>query len=361
MEPIADSRGQRRVDLAMQVLPFDDVPWAELDAAHDRVVFQTRAWLEFIAAAQAATPIVVQILDGPARVGFFTGLTFRRLGVKILGSSFPGWTTPYIGFNLAPGISRTRAVRALQDFAFSTLGCWHVEVSDAHITPSEAAASGLEHSFFSTQMTDLRSSEDALFGAMSSACRRCIRKAEKTGIIVEETRDPSFADEYYEQLVDVFAKQRLVPTYTRDRVRSLVTHLAPTGDILLLRARSASGRCIATGIYPGFNQHAFFWGNASWRQYQGDRPNEYLHWYAMRYWKRRGAVCFDWGGASTYKEKYGVQPWNVPWFSRSRYRVLSHLRNGARSAFYLGQRVAGAIRHRTARADPDADRSAEAN
>ena len=48
------------------------------------------------------------------------------------------------------------------------------------------------------------------------------------------------------------------------------------------------------------NDVAFFWGNASWRSEQQWRPNEYLHWYALRYWKARGVTLFDWGGGGTY-------------------------------------------------------------
>jgi hypothetical protein len=56
------------------------------------------------------------------------------------------------------------------------------------------------------------------------------------------------------------------------------------------------------------NEVAFFWGNASWRADQHWRPNEFLHWYALRDWKARGVKMFDWGGGGTYKEKYGVEP-----------------------------------------------------
>jgi len=46
---------------------------------------------------------LAELRDGNEVVGYFTGLTFARFGVRILGSSFPGWTTPYIGFTLLPG------------------------------------------------------------------------------------------------------------------------------------------------------------------------------------------------------------------------------------------------------------------
>jgi len=176
---------------------------------------------------------------------------------------------------------------------------------------------------------------------MMPACRRCIRKAEKSGVTIEEAHDAAFVDDYYEQLKDVFAKQGLVPSYTVDRVRKLVRHLEPTGHILLLRARDSKGQCIATGIFPGFNRIAEFWGNASFRQSQILRPNELIHWYAMRYWKRRGVQVFDWGGEAKYKEKYGCVPHKVPWFVKSRYELVSQLRNQAKSIFARKQRFLG--------------------
>src|SRR5207244_10202582 len=144
-----------------------------------------------------------------------------------------------------------------------------------------------------------------------------------SGVVVEEAHDPAFADEYYEQLVEVFAKQGLVPSYKVDRVRSLVRNLQPTGRLLLLRARDADGKCIATGIFPGFNKIAEFWGNASFSSSQILRPNEAIHWYAMRYWKQRGVEIYDWGGKGKYKEKYWCTIYQVPWFTKSRYQFVS--------------------------------------
>ena len=176
---------------------------------------------------------------------------------------------------------------------------------------------------------------------MDSACRRCVRKAEKSGVVIEEASDLAFADEYFTQLQDVFAKQGLVPTYTVERVRSLIKHLLPTGNLLLVRARDAEGKCIATGIFPGFNKIAEFWGNASFRSSQILRPNEYIQWYVMRYWKRRGIAIYDWGGGGTYKEKYGCVPHSVPWFTKSRYPMVSKFRNEAKKMFERKQRFLG--------------------
>jgi hypothetical protein len=285
--------------------------------------------------------VVLELRDGGRVAGYFSGLTFSRLGVKILGSSFPGWTTPYIGFNLVPGVSRAEALSAVERFAWNQLKCVHMEVSDPYFTVSDGQASGFDCEFYHSYRTDLTQSEEEIFAGMNSACRRCIRKAEKSGVIIEEAHDLAFAGEFYEQLKDVFLKQKLVPTYDRKRVESLVKKVAPQGRVLLLRARDKEGNCIATGIFPGFNQIAEFWGNASYRSSQILRPNELIHWCAMRYWKQRGAKIYDWGGGGEYKEKYGCSPYSVPWFTKSRYRIVSALRNQARDMFARKQRLLG--------------------
>jgi hypothetical protein len=324
-----------------RIIDFEAVDWNALDQLPDRTVFQTREWLLFLSQTQKAAPVVVELQEDGQTAGYFSGLTFTKFGVKVLGSSFPGWTTPYVGFNMLQGASRSAALAAIETLAWDTLKCIHMEVSDPQFVPEDGEKLGFTTGSYLSYRTDLRKSEDELFNGMDSACRRCIRKAEKSGVTVEEAHDVAFADEYYEQLKDVFAKQGLVPTYPVERVRSLVKHLEPTGRLLLLRARDPKGRCIATGIFPGFKKIAEFWGNASLRSGQIWRPNEYIQWYVMRYWKKRGVEVYDWGGEGTYKEKYGCVPHSVPWFTKSRHQIVGKLRHEAKKMFERKQRLLG--------------------
>jgi len=327
--------------LKCNLLDLKAVNWQLLDSFGDRTIFQTREWLNFVAETQGATPVIAEIQDGSKVVGYFSGLTFTRMGLKILGSSFPGWTTPYIGFNLLAGISRADALAAVEKMAWETLKCLHMEVSDPYFTVDDGQQLGFNCEFYTSYRTDLTQPEEKLFSNMDSACRRCVRKAEKSGVVIEEAHDLVFADEYYEQLKDVFAKQGLVPTYKVDRVRALVKNLEPTGRVLLVRARDPEGKCIATGIFPGFNKVAEFWGNASFRSSQIFRPNEAMQWYVMRYWKKYGVEVYDWGGEGTYKEKYGCTVHRVPWFTKSRYQLVSTLRKEARNMYARKQRFLG--------------------
>ena len=323
------------------IIKFDAVDWDLLDKFADRTVFQTREWLRFVSETQKATPVVIELRQGKDLAGYFTGLTFSKFGVKVLGSSFPGWTTPYMGFNLVPDASRAAALKAVEELAWEELKCLHIEVSDPYFVPEDGKILGFNCEFYTSYRTDLRLKEDELFNKMDSACRRCVRKAEKSGVTIEEAHDIAFADEYYEQLKDVFGKQGLVPTYSVERVRALVKHMEPTGRVLLLRARDPEGKCIATGIFPGFNKITEFWGNASFRSTQILRPNELIQWYVMRYWKQRGVEVYDWGGEGTYKEKYGCVVHRVPWFIKSRNQLVSRLREEARKMFVRKQKFLG--------------------
>jgi len=341
------------------IIDPEAVDWTRLDSFADRTVFQTREWLHFVRETQRAKIVVCEVADGGETIGYFSGLVFSRFGIRILGSSFPGWTTPYMGFNLLPGASRHAALAAVERTAWDTLKCLHMEVSDPLFTEDDGKEIGFACESYASYRTDLRQTEDQLFSNMDSACRRCIRKAEKSGVTIEEAHDPAFADEYYEQLQDVFAKQDLVPTYGLDRVQALVKNLEPTARILLLRARNSEGKCIATGIFPGFNKIAEFWGNASFRSSLSLRPNEAIHWYAMRYWKRRGAEVYDWGGEGSYKEKYGCVAHHVPWFTKSRFSFISTLREQAKQMFERKQRFQGWLQSRRKSADSDEHGSAE--
>ena len=312
-----------------------------LEQFEDYTIFETMEWLKFVADSQNAKPMVARLIDGNNWVGRFSGLIVKKYGLRIIGSPLPGWTTSYMGFNLEPSISRLDALLALENFAFSELKCSHVEIMDRHLSERDLSEAGYKYRLFSGFEINLAQDEDKLFKSMKSTCRRCIRKAAKSGVSLEVANDPSFADDYYGQLEDVFAKQGLVPTYSKKRVELLIEHLLPTGQLLLVRAKAIDGTCIATGIFPALNDTMYFWGGASWRSHQLLRPNEAIQWFAMRYWQKRGICKYDMGGGGDYKRKYGGSEIVIPWGRKSKYPHFENMRNMAQGFFAIKQRIRG--------------------
>jgi hypothetical protein len=256
-----------------------------------------------------------------------------------------------MGFNLEPGVARKAALEALEDFAFRDLRCLHFEVGDPYFCAEDGQSLGLDVEFFETYRTALAPPEAQLYKSMSENCRWSIRKAEKSGVLVEEAGPDGFAEDFYAQLTEVFVSKGLAPTYPLDRVQSLIRNLHPTGNLLLLRARSPEGAALATLISPALNKLAEFWATASFKSGQSLRPNEALRWYAIRYWKKRGIESFDWGGGGTWKEKYGPEHVFVPRFRKSRFRWISAMRTAAQKMAGVRQRLLGRIRrHQTSSA-----------
>ena len=234
-----------------------------VSAFPDRIVFQTSAWLSFLAETQKAELVIAALKEDDETVGYFTGLVLRKLGFRILASPFPGSSTPYMGFNLLPTVSRRVAVEALSAFVFKELRCVYVEVVDLRMRVEDIAGLGFNCRMNPTMEIDLMQTEDELLANMTKSCRWTVRKAEKNGVVIEEAHDAGFADDYAAQLADVFAKQGMNPHFGAERVRALVRHLHPTGALLLLRARDPEGHCIGTGVYPAWYETAFYWGGAS--------------------------------------------------------------------------------------------------
>lgn len=324
---------------------LSEVDWDELDSYQDRNIHQTKQWILFISESVNATPIVARLKEGSQTLGYFTGLLMKKYGVKILGSPFPGWSTTYMGFNLRDGVSRVLALKALERFAFEQLQCLHLEIMDRMLSEEEIAEAGYSYFMFKGYEIDLTPDEDTLFKNMKRQCRGCVRKAAKSGVVIEQANDMEFAEEFYHQLRDIFLRQDLLPPYGVDRVRSLIRNLLPTGNLLLLRAVAQSGKHIATGIFPAMNGVVYAWGLANWRSESGVRPVEAIVWHAMKYWKQRGMRVWDFVGGGSYKLKYGAYPIAVPWARRSCNPWISACREVARPLFDTRQRVLGTVRN----------------
>ncbi|MBX3348457.1 MAG: GNAT family N-acetyltransferase [Nitrospira sp.] len=351
MEENAQPNDSMALTYTCVMLTPSDWPGESIELS-ECTVYKTSAWLTFLAKTQGGRPVRAALMDGSKTVGYFTGVLVHKFGMKILGGPFPGWTTDYMGLTLRVGTDRRQAIRAVMDLAFRELGCVHIEVMDRHTTEADLQGLGCQYRLYRTFEVDLAIPLEEIFASMSSACRRCIRKAEKEGVIVEHADPNTFAEEYYAQLKDVFAKQRLVPPYQIGRVEELIRQLYPTGQLLLLRARDCQGRSVATGIFPHLNGTMYFWGGASWREHQSCRPNEALQWFAMQWAKEIGVRAYDMGGGGEYKRKYGGVEILVPWFRKSKYSWLGHLRVVAQRSHLLYQQCLGQMKHFHVRREP---------
>jgi hypothetical protein len=288
-------------------LDIKDMSWDQLGAFAGANIFHTLPWLNFMAEVQGVEPVVAAIESGGQVRGYFTGLIVRKYGLKILGSPLRDCHTYFMGFNLMPGVSYNEVLQAFPKFAFEELKCHYIEIVDANL--KEDDWKGLSYRVSKIRMfaLDLTKSEEELFANMKHACRCNIRGAIKKGVVIEETTDPGFVDEYYAQYQEVMARKSVLPCYGLDFVRRMIEQLLPTGNLLLLRAKNPEGICISTHIDLVYNKVAVGWGAASWQQYRALYPNELIYWNVMRKAKAMGAEVLHLGAeVRHFKEKFGA-------------------------------------------------------
>ncbi len=143
-----------------------------------------------------------------------------------------------------------------------------------------------------------------------------------------------FAEEYYKQLENVFAKQGLVPTYSLNKVKCLFRHMKGGGNILCLLVKDPDGKAIASLIFFGYKKK-FFGGGVSYRFGQHYRLNEYMIWTAIKYWRDRWCKIFDMVGVRDYKKKFGSYTELYAKIIIPKFKILFILRNIAKNLYFI--------------------------
>lgn len=335
--------------LHVRQIPYDPASWRETLGQYETAeVFHSPEWLAYLLDYKHVEPVIAELTDDGGVVGHFVGAVARQLGLRVLGSPLSGWATNKMGFLLRPGTSRVEAARALLDFAYRDLGCVHVELFDRHMQVDDARSLPYVLTPRETFEVDLTGSEQDILAQMQSRTRTYVRRASRVGLHIEEVESVDFADEYYEQLVDVFASSALVPTHGIDRVRSLVENVGPSGQLLMLRVRDPDGTPVASILTLGRGTRSTLWGLAWYRTAARLHPVEPLQWEAMRRWRERGARTYDLDGSALAKKKFGGQHRIEAHLHHSRHAAFELGRNSLRTLFYARQRMIGRLRTRGA-------------
>jgi hypothetical protein len=321
-----------------RIVERDKIPWDKIENCYDHTVFKSKAWMDFLIVTQSVEPFVVEIFDENKLAGFFVGEKFSKL-FNIVASPFEGWTTTYQGLSMLTQISGDARINIYIDlisYLIKNRICSIIQISDWQLDMDLIKNRGLKYEVYRGYNLDLTQTEEQIYKKFgSSSCQRKIRKAHKNGIIVRETKDiDQFIYHYYKQLLEVFEKQGLKPTYKIDRVVALIDKLKLSDKLLLLEALSAEGICLATGVFVGDNKLAYFWGGASYTKYQNLCPNEPIMYEAIKYWKKKGYKDFDLAGIRKYKEKYGPDYFEKPKIIASRYYGVLILKNFAKRSYY---------------------------
>ena len=330
------------------------IPWQQLEACADSTVFKTRVWAEFLTETFGIQPCVIEVACGDEVVGWFYGQLTRRMGIKVLASPFEGWTTSCQGLSLTREVTREERLEIyhqLFDYCFKTGFCHMVQVSDWQLAigaDEEDSRTELCHMIGKGVTVergkgiclDISADEETLYRSFKQkSAQYAIHKAERLGVIVREVREASdveaFAHNFYTQLQDVFAKQGQKPTYDEARARMMLQHLLKEDKVVALEAlHPETGASMATIIFVHHNGLAFYWGAASWREYQKFCPNELLFFEACKRLKAQGVTMIEMMGIREYKLKYNPTYYNNDKLVAAKYPLLITMKNAAKCTYY---------------------------
>ena len=317
-------------------LDIRDIDWAVIENTPDSTIYKTSSWFKFLNRWKKITPIVIEISTYDI-LGYFVGELIQK-GVKILGSPFEGIGTGHQGLSMLKETSahdRIEIYKQLSSWVFENKIASYIQIEDYELTMSDMDGADFMFDGHDGYMIDLIQTEDALHKNLhQKSCRYAINKSIKSGISIRETTDTTrFVEVYYDQLLEVFKKQGLTPTYDKSCVSALVEALYPD-NILLLEAITAEGDIAATGLFPGDKNMAIFWGGASYQRFQKFCPNEPLIWEAIKIWKERGTKVFDMCGVRPYKLKFGPVLYTKPRIMFARCRGLISAKRIIKKIYY---------------------------
>lgn len=300
-------------------------------------MFTETSWLHFLMLDQKKmTPVMVKISKGEHFIGYFYSFLINKYGFKIIGSPFRGWSTCYMGFNLLEGNDPLRILPSLKKFLFLKYHCHLIEIVDNSITLDRAILNNFYALPVGTLLLQIDKSDVDLFKVFKVDCRNFIRQFEKRGAILKIVPpSDTFARCYYLQLIDVFAKQKMIPTYDVEKVKLLLRTVNPENLLCLQVFLPESEECIASSIFLGYHDICYFWGCASLREYQRYRPNEYMIWSAIKYWRDKGFKKLDMIGIRDYKKKFGPYETSYTRIIIPKYKYLIYIRNFAEKLYFL--------------------------
>ena len=301
----------------------DAALWDESIAGYRRrQVFHSQAWLDYLAASRGVQVRKWAVRCGSRTLGYLCGGQLSKGPFRILGSPLKGWGTNNMGPLLKEDVDLVAYLAAVDDLARAE-GLAVVETEHPDLEAPVMESLGYTASTLWTYRLLLELDEDAMLKRMSKGRRWGIKKAIKSGLVVEASTSVSLADEYYDLFTQTMKAKGLPSSYDCEVPRLLMKHVGAAGSLIGLRVRHPDGQVLAAGLFPFGNGTLYFWGGAS----VADRslcPNDLLHWHAMCAGARMGLTMYDLSGWGQFKKEFGgelitVNRWHKCYWKSARW------------------------------------------
>lgn len=330
---------------SFEQIDIDKIDIEEYYGFEKKSPFTTLPWLRFLIEDNKANPVIVRITDNNELIGYFTGLTIRKFGIKIFGSPFKGWSTCFMGYDLFDYSLIKELLEPTIEFIYKKTKCHYIEIVERNLNPDDMKNIKYKTEITSTLEIDIDKTDEELMKSFDSRCRTIIRQFEKNDAIIEIAEpNEKYIEEIYDQLCDVFLKQNLASPYSMDKMKIFIKNLRNGEMLFCVKVLDPDGKNIASTIFYGYNKICFGWCTASYREAQHFRPNEQMIWFGLRYLRDAGYKVFDYAGKAKYKYKYYPTEVDYLRITATKYPILITLRNLAQKTFWIWLKIRGTLK-----------------
>lgn len=296
---------------------------SRLASFSEATFFHTRAWAEVLKEAYGAKPMYFCSSDSDQcrvilpMMEIDSWLTGRRgVGLPFTDQMEPLFLTP---------ADFCRASAAMQQIGQGRRWKYYEIRGGRHLMPSAPPSTR----YFGHTLA-LRADEPAQFSLCRSETRRAVRKAQRSGVVVEIVQTPEAMREFYNLLCQT--RQRLgVPPqpfsfFARIQQRVMARN---HGSIVLANWR---GRPIAGAVFFHFGKHVLYKFGASDSHHQELRGSNAVMWAGIEHYRRLGFTTLDFGRTSTANE--GLRRFKASWGAEE--RPLDYYRYRFAKASFVG-------------------------
>lgn len=154
-------------------------------------------------------------------------------------------------------------------------------------------------------LIDLTKPVDTLWKEVHSKRRNEIRKADKTGIKVEEVLGENSFIEAYKILKEVYSNAGL-PLIDFDTLKKVFENFEDQKYFRMFAAKFED-EIVGIMLVLCYKDKVYDWFAGSYRKYYNKCPNDALPWYLFKFVKEEGFKIFDFGGAGKPNVPYGVR------------------------------------------------------
>lgn len=166
-------------------------------------------------------------------------------------------------------------------------------------------ANGLAYEEHLNFLIDLTRPQQEVWKRIRSNARRNVRKARKSGVVIEEVTSPADMATAYGVLQRVY-KRIQVPLPDRSLFDAAFDILHPRGMFRVFLAR-VEGEAIGALTLLQYKGVMLYWYTGTLREFSSYRASDLLVWHSLELGSQTGFHTFDFGGGGKPDEAYGVR------------------------------------------------------